>query len=337
MVKINKTIKRYKPKSILVTGGSGFVGSILVPELLRQSYSVKLLLRKSYPKMHLKCKKFIIDDYKTSNYKKIFQKTDVVIHLAGRAHVMSNKGDSLFEYRKVNLDMTRTIARHAALSGVKRFIFISSIKVNGEFTSSSSKFLPDDKPNPKDAYGISKMEAEFALIQLGKETGMEIVIIRPPLIYGPGVKANFLSLMKLLYINLPIPLGNIKNKRSLVFVGNLVNLISKLIDHPKAANQIFLISDNCDVSTSTLLRSISLLLGKNVKLFSVPNFVLNAFFFLIGKKDLSQRLLASLTIDMTKTKKLLGWSPPYSFEEGIKSTAQDFLRNIKRRKFIDII
>ena len=332
MVKINKTIERLNSKSILVTGGTGFVGSFLIPELLQQSYSVKLLLRKSYPQIDLKCKKFIIEDFNAHNLEEIFQKTDVVIHLAGRAHVnKNNKPDSLAEYRKVNLDLTKHLARHAALSGVKRFIFISSIKVNGEFTASSSKFLPDDKPNPKDAYGISKMEAEFALIELGKETGMEIVIIRPPLIYGPGVKANFLSLMKLLYKNLPVPLGNIKNKRSLVFVGNLVNLILEVIDHPKAADQIFLVSDNYDVSTSTLLSSVLLFLGKNTKLLSIPIFTLDVIFFLIGKKDLSQKLLASLSLDISKTKKLLCWSPPYSFEEGIKATVKDFLRNIKRR------
>ncbi len=326
MVKINKTIKCFKPRSILVTGGSGFVGSFLVPELLRRSYLVKLLLHKNSPQMHFKCKKFRIDNFKVSNLEKVFESTDVVIHLAARVHIINdNEKDPLVEYRKINVDLTKKLASHAASSGVKRFIYISSIKVNGEFTEASSKFLHDDKPNPKDAYGISKMEAEFALLKIAKETGMEVVIIRPPLIYGPGVKANFLSMMKWLHKNLPLPFDNIKNKRSLVFVCNLVNLISLVISHPKAGGQIFLVSDDYDVSTTTLLKLTSSFLGKKVKLFSLPVGVLKGLFFLIGKKELSQRLLLSLSLDITKTKQLLDWSPPYSFEDAIKITTEDFL------------
>ncbi len=331
MVKIIKTIEYFKPRSILVTGGTGFVGSFLIPELLRQSYSVNLLLRKKSPHIHLKCKKFIIDNLNAINLEKVFQSVDVVIHLAARVHIMKdNKKDPLAEYRKVNVHLTLKLARKAALLGVKRFIFISSVKVNGEFTVPSSKFLPDDKPNPKDAYAISKMEAEIALMKLAQETGMEVVIIRPPLIYGPGVKANFLNMMIWLHKNLPLPLGNVKNKRSFVFVHNLVDLIIKVIIHPRAAGQIFLVSDDQDVSTTTLLKSISMFLGKNSKLLSVPIFALRLLFFLTGNEKLSQRLLSSLSLDITKTKNLLGWSPPYRFEEGIKSTTEYFLRNIKK-------
>ena len=326
MVKINKTIESFKPKSILVTGASGFVGSFLIPELLRQSYLVKLLLRKSSPKIHFKCKKLRIDNLNVTKLEKVFENIDVVIHLAARVHVIKdNEKDPLAEYRKINVDLTRKLASQAASSGVKRFIFLSSIKVNGEFTEASSKFLPDDKPNPQDAYGISKMEAESALLKLGKETGMEVVIIRSPLIYGPGVKANFLSMMKWLHKNLPLPFDNIKNKRSLVFVCNLVNLILLAIIHPKAGGQIFLVSDEHDVSTTTLLKLISSFLGKKVKLFSLPVGVLKGLFFLTGKKELSQRLLLSLSLDITKTKQLLDWSPPYSFEDAIKITTGDFL------------
>jgi nucleoside-diphosphate-sugar epimerase len=332
LVKINKTIERFKSKSILVTGANGFVGSFLIPELLRQSYLVKLLLRKSSPKIHFKCKKFRIDNFNDTKLEKVFENIDVVIHLAGRVHVMKdNEKDPLAEYRKINVDLTRKLAQQAASSGVKRLIFISSIKVNGELTEASSKFLPDEKSNPQDAYAVSKKEAELALFKLAKETGMEVVIIRPPLIYGPGAKANFLSMMKLLHKNLPLPFDNIKNKRSLVYVRNLVSLISRVISHPKAAGQIFLVSDDCDVSTTTLLKLTSFFLGKKIKLFSLPVCVLKGLFFLIGRAELSQRLLSSLSLDISKTKQLLGWLPPYSFEDAIKLTAEDFLRKKKSK------
>ena len=332
MVKINKTIGRLKPESLLVTGGTGFVGSFLIPELLRQLYSVKLLLRRSSPQVNSKCKKIRINNFNAINLEKVLKSIDVVIHLAARVHVMKdNTKDALAEYREVNVNLTMKLARQAALSGVRRFIFISSIKVNGEFTENSSKFLPDEKPSPKDAYGISKMEAELALMKLAKETDMEVVIIRPPLIYGPGVKANFLTMMKWLQKNVPLPLGNIKNKRSLVFVHNLVDLISKVISHPNAADQIFLVSDDHDVSTTDLINVVSRSLGKKIKLFSLPIFVLKVIFFISGKKELSQRLLTSLSLEITKTKKLLDWSPPHRFEDAIKVTAQDYLRSSKIR------
>ena len=309
-----------------MTGASGFVGSFLIPELLHQSYLVKLLLRKSSPQVHFQCKKFRMNNFNDCSLEEIFQNIDVVIHLAAKVHIMKDiEKDPLVEYRKINVELTEKLARQAASSGVKRFIFVSSIKVNGEFTEANSKFSPDDKPNPQDPYGVSKMEAEFSLLKLAKETDMEVVIIRPPLIYGPGVKANFLSMMKWLYKKLPLPLANIKNKRSLVFIHNLVSLISVSISHPNAAGQIFLVSDDHDVSTSALLKLMSSFLGKKIKLFSLPVYALKGLFFLTGKKELSLRLLSSLSLDITKTKQLLGWSPPYSFEEAIKATAADFL------------
>ena len=239
--------------------------------------------------------------------------------------MQDKNSNSLDEYRGINVDSTLNLARQAASLGVKRFVFLSSAKVNGEINNAGQPFTADDKPDPKDPYGISKFEAEFALMQLSKETGMEVVIIRPPLVYGPGVKANFLSMMNWLYKSIPIPFGMIDNKRSLVFIDNLVDLLIRVIDHPKAAGQVFLVSDDHDVSTTTLLKSMSSALGKKVKLISVPLFFLKIIFCLIGKSNLSQRLLGSLCLDISKTKEILDWTPPVSFEEGIKKTAKSFL------------
>lgn len=323
-----------KPKviSVLVTGANGFVGSALVPELILQGYDVKQLVRtkNSYAKSNIKT--FFIDSIDNNvDFKKPLAGVDVVIHLAARVHVMREiYSNSLNEYRRINVDATLNLARQAASFGIKRFIFVSSVKVNGELTEKNSQFTADDTPNPANAYSISKMEAETALIMLSKETDMDLVILRPPLIYGPGVKANFLSMMQLLYKNPPLPFGNVKNNRSLVYIYNLVDLILKVIEHPKAPGQIFLVSDVQDISTATLHRSTSFFLGKNIKLFPVPIFVLKVIFFLTGKKSIFQKLVASLSLDISKTKQLLNWSAPYSFEEGIKATAQDFLQNIKK-------
>lgn len=232
-----------KPKvmSVLVTGANGFVGSALVPELILQGYDVKQLVRtkNSYAKSNIKT--FYIDSIDNNiDFKKLLAGVDVVIHLAARVHVMREiYSNSLNEYRRINVDATLNLARQAASYGIKRFIFVSSVKVNGELTEKNSQFTADDKPNPADAYSISKMEAETALRMLSKETDMDLVILRPPLIYGPGVKANFFSMMQLLYKNPPLPFGNIKNNRSLVYIYNLVDLILKVIEHPKAPGQIF--------------------------------------------------------------------------------------------------
>ena len=231
----------------------------------------------------------------------------------------------LDEYRRVNVESTMNLARQAASLGVKRFVFVSSVKVNGELTERDMPFQADDIPNPLDPYGVSKLEAEIGLMRLAKETGMEVVIVRPPLIYGPGVKANFLSMINILDKGLPLPFGNVSNKRSLVFIDNLVDLLIRVIDHPKAAGQVFLVSDDHDVSITTLLKSMSSALGKKARLIPVPMCVLKAIFYLIGKPGLAQRLLGSLCLDISKTKELLNWNPPISFEEGLSRTAKFFL------------
>lgn len=243
----------------------------------------------------------------------------VVIHAAARAHIMKDEvADPLAEYRRVNVDGTLNLARQAATAGVKRFIFISSINVNGEQTPLGRPFTADDIVTPKSFTGISKWEAEQGLQQLASETGMEVVIIRPPLVYGPGVKGNFASMTKLVAKGLPLPLGAIHNQRSLVAVDNLVDLIITCIDHPAAANQVFLAGDGQDLSTTELLRGVARAMDKPSRLIPVPSSLLMLGAALLGKKAVAQRLLGSLQVDISKARNLLGWEPPVSVEEGLK-------------------
>ncbi|HMY00617.1 MAG TPA: SDR family oxidoreductase, partial [Agitococcus sp.] len=260
-----------------------------------------------------------------TNWEVALNQVTTVVHIAARVHVMNDKStDPLAEFRKVNVDGTLNLARQAASAGVRRFVFISSIKVNGEKTTINHPFCADDTPDPQDAYGISKLEAEQGLRLLSEKTGMEIVIIRPPLVYGSGVKANFLSMMRWLSKGVPLPLGGIKNKRSLVSLDNLVDLTLLCCHHPAAANQIFLVSDGEDLSTSDLLRRMGQALYSPARLIPVPAIFLRFAATLLGKGDVAQRLCESLQVDITKTQQLLNWNPPVSVDEGLFKTAQSF-------------
>lgn len=250
----------------------------------------------------------------------------VVIHAAARAHVMQDADmDSLAEFRRVNVESTLNLARQANVAGVRRFIFISSVKVNGEATDLGQSYFSDDIPAPLDFYGISKMEAEQGLRRISEETGMEVVIIRPPLVYGPGVKANFLTMMKWLWSGIPLPLGAIHNKRSLVALDNLIDLIVTCIDHPAARNQTFLVSDGEDLSTPQLLRRMAEALHRPARLIPVPASLLQFVAGLIGNSDVARRLCGSLQVDISKTRQLLEWNPPVSVDEGIRRTAEHWL------------
>ncbi|AZD30984.1 UDP-glucose 4-epimerase [Pseudomonas chlororaphis] len=250
----------------------------------------------------------------------------MVIHVAARVHVMHDTlTDPLAAFREVNVEGTLNLARQAVEAGVKRFIFISSIKVNGEQTSSGAPYTADDMPAPVDPYGISKLEAEQGLLALAADTGMEVVIIRPVLVYGPGVKANFLSMMRWLYRGVPLPFGAVQNRRSLVALDNLVDLIVTCIDHPAAANQRFLASDGEDVSTTDLLRKLAFALGKPAHLIRVPVWLMSTVATFLGRRALSQRLFGSLQVDITKNQQLLGWTPPVSLDDALGLTAQYFL------------
>ena len=248
----------------------------------------------------------------------------IVIHCAARAHIMNDDSqDPLTEFRKVNTLGTLNLAKQAASAGVKRFIYISSIKVNGEGTEQNRPFKFDDNHNAQDPYGLSKSEAETALFEVGQKTGMEVVIIRPPLVYGEGVKANFASLMSFVDKGLPLPFRSIKsNKRSLVSVYNLVDLIKVCIEHPKAANQIFLVSDDHDLSTAEIVALMATVQGKRNVALPVPVWCFKLAGKLLNKAEVIDRLTGSLQLDITHTKNTLNWTPPYSVEHGFTLAAK---------------
>jgi nucleoside-diphosphate-sugar epimerase len=315
--------------SVLVTGSTGFVGRALVDHLLANEEHVLAAVRKESRDLPSSVQQLVIGDLsvleETSSALKhsLFFGVDTVIHIAARVHVMNDAAyDPLEAFIKVNRDATLVLARMASESAIKRFIFLSSIKVNGEQTKLGRSFSSSDEYVPTDPYGLSKYEAEQGLLALGKETDMEIVIIRPPLVYGEGVKANFASLMRLVGKGFPLPFRAIyRNKRSLVSVYNLVDLIKVCIDHPKAANQVFLVSDDDDLSTSQMVAMMARVQGKTNLSFPVPVWCFKLAGKIFKKAAVVDRLVGSLQLDIGHTKNTLDWAPPYSVEYGFKLTA----------------
>ncbi|MFJ5445049.1 UDP-glucose 4-epimerase family protein [Methylobacillus methanolivorans] len=304
---------------ILMTGASGFVGHHLL-KTLRSAQSVQVVCAGRRAQISSPTIDYVVDKINNiTSWSSAMAGVDVVIHLAARVHVMRDEHPNPIQsFRDTNVDGTLNLARQAAQAGVRRFIFISSIKVNGEQTPAARPFRASDVPNPQDLYGISKYEAEQGLLELAEETGIEVVIIRPPLVYGPGVKGNFASMMKWVQAGWPLPLGAIDNRRSLVSLDNLISLIITCIDHPAAANQVFLASDGEDLSTSDLLRRLADAAGVPSRLIPVPAGVLRTGLSLIGKGAIAQRLLGSLQVDIAKTQQLLGWTPPITADEGLR-------------------
>jgi UDP-glucose 4-epimerase len=309
---------------ILLTGGSGFLGEALLNDLVNKN--VRCLGRKK-PSAISVSSFYQSEIHADTDFTVAVKDTNVLIHCAARAHVMDDKSSNPLEkFREVNTHGTLNLAQHAADAGVKRFIFISSIKVNGESTELGLPFKADDVFIPTDPYGLSKYEAEIGLRKIAEKTGMEVVIIRPPLVYGPGVKANFASMMKWVNKGIPLPLGGItENKRSLVSIDNLVDLIVTCIEHPNAANQTFLVSDDDDVSTTQLLVNMAIALDVPNRLIPIPSKWFSIVAKSIDKPAISQRLCGSLQVDISKTKELLNWIPPYSSAESMKKTANAFL------------
>jgi nucleoside-diphosphate-sugar epimerase len=251
---------------------------------------------------------------------------EVVIHLAARVHVMKDNAlDPLGEFRRVNVQATARLAEQAAAAGVRRLVYVSSIKVNGEATPLLRPFRADDPPHPMDPYGLSKWEAEQAVRQVGADSGLEVVVVRPPLVYGPGVRANFRSMMKWLHRGVPLPFGAIDNRRSLVALDNLCDLLATCARHSAAAGQTFLAGDGVDLSTAELLERLGRALGRPARLVRVPVSILQGAFRLAGMGDVGNRLCASLRVDIGKARELLGWQPPIGLDEGLARAAQAFL------------
>jgi nucleoside-diphosphate-sugar epimerase len=316
--------------NILITGASGFIGQALCRELLHNNKTSIIFVTSRSPRLEnnfpYPIEPVAITSLSDLNQRQdILARVDCIIHLAARVHQMKDTAaDPLAAFRAINTEATLNLARQAAQHGVKRFIYLSSIKVNGEKTTPGCPFTADDTPAPQDPYGISKAEAEIQIRELSAETGLEVVIIRPPLVYGPGVKANFLSMMRWLDKGFPLPLGAIHNRRSLVALPNLVDLIINCLTHPAAANQTFLVSDNEDLSTTDLLRRMSNALGKPAWLLPIPVQWLECTASLLGKKAVAQRLCSSLQLDIHKTQTLLNWTPPISVDEALQYTARHF-------------
>ena len=320
--------------NILVTGANGFVGSRLMAVDLPRTSSIRLrgALRSGKTSPNKLANTVCIDAIgPTTSWIEALTGMNVVVHLAARVHILDEgSAEVISEYRFVNVQGTLNLARQAAAAGVHRFIFLSSIKVNGEETFAGQAFSEDSLPNPSDPYGISKYEAEEGLKTICEQTGMEYVIIRPPLIYGPGVKANYQNLIQLVKRGIPIPLGSVSNKRSMLALDNLINFIILAVDDPRAANQTFLLSDGQDLSSAELVVKIARALHVVPRLWSIPICFLRMMGFAAGRRAVVHRLLGSLQVDSSKARKLLNWTPLIGVDEGISRAVAPMLTRSKR-------
>jgi nucleoside-diphosphate-sugar epimerase len=311
----------------VVTGASGFIGSSLSTSLLSSGYRVTAAVRAGtlteLPARSGVERAIVGDINANTSWSSVLTNVDCVIHCAARAHVMHETGgDAVAAYRAVNVDGSRRLAEQAAAAGVRRLLYLSSIKVNGEQTALGASFLFSDTPAPEDAYAISKWEAEQAIREVAAQTGLEVVIVRPPLVYGPGVKGNLARLLKLTCLGLPLPFGVVRNQRSLIGLDNLVDLLIHCIDHPAAAGQTFLVSDGEDLSTPDLIRHMAAAMGRSARLFPMPVSLLRLAGSALGKRAEIDRLVGSLQIDSSHTRRVLGWTPPVSVQEGIRRMVQ---------------
>ncbi len=322
---------------LLVTGANGFVGQAICEHLAGLQHDVVAQMRTDRALLNSEqstqyIRRLIADLDQIFQEKKSFDGIDAVIHCAARVHqVQEASADPLAAYRVINTQATLGLAQAAFEAGVRRFVFISSVKVNGEFTLPGQAFRSQDAA-PQDPYGISKWEAELGLLDIAAKTGMEVVIIRPPLVYGPGVKANFLTMMRTVQRGIPLPLGAINNQRSLVALPNLVDFITLCLTHPKAANQTFLISDQQDVSTTELLRYLGHALHRPARLIRVPQSLLQMGLKAIGKGGMAQRLCGDLTVDSTPATNSLGWKPPCTAQQGLQLTADHFFKQLAEQR-----
>jgi len=322
---------------VLVTGANGFVGNALVAALQRNDHSVRRALRNGREEESDAVAVGDINGH--TDWTVALHDIDVVIHLAARVHVMhESAADPLAAFREVNVAGTENLARQAAAGGVKRLVYVSSIKVNGESTLTPRTLSPSpspvngggvqniftelDVPSPQDPYGISKWEAEQALHRVAAETGLEVVIVRPSLVYGAGVKGNFAQMLKALARGIPLPFASVRNRRSLLYVGNLADALLACATHPAAAGQTYLVSDGEDISTPELLRRLGAAMGRPARLFPCPPALLKLVGRLSGRSAQVERLLGSLQIDSGKIRRNLNWTPPYSLQQALQATAE---------------
>jgi nucleoside-diphosphate-sugar epimerase len=309
---------------ILLTGATGFIGKSLAFELLQQNFNVSIAVRQKTNPFPCKVKQFVVGDFGDNpDFSASLAEVDCVIHLAGRAHVIDKiETSELNGFRNINRDLTLHLAKQAIDSGVKRFLFLSSIRVNGN--QNNKPFLETDMPNPQESYAISKYEAEQDLMQLSQDTGLEVVIIRPPLVYGYGAPGNFGRLVKWVgtKLILPLPLGSVKNARSLIAIDNLVSFIITCVAHKNAANEVFLISDRDDLSTTQLLRKIAKAFNKKIFLLPIPVQLMIFLAGLLGRRADAIRLFSSLRVDSSKAKELLDWDPKITMDEQLLKIAK---------------
>lgn len=314
-------------KKILVTGATGFIGKPLCAKLLADGFQVRAAVWLEEPDAGLPTgiEISLIDSIgPDTDWAQALAGIDTIIHLAARVHVMAEKDtDPLSAYRRVNVAGTERLARLAAASGVKRMVFMSSVKVHGE--ESLTRYTEQDTPAPLDPYGVSKFEAEESLKRIATETGLEVVFIRPPLVYGPGVKANYFKLMDIVARGLPLPFGSVNNARSMIYVGNLIDAVALCAKHPQAAGKTYLVSDGEDVSTPDLIRRIAAALNSPERMFPFPSSLMRFAGRIMGKTAAIDRLLGSLVVDDGKIRKDLGWKPPFTMAEGLAETGKWYI------------
>lgn len=316
------------PRRVLVTGATGFVGSALCARLAAAGIEVVPAVRTP---SGLPREAAVGNLDASTDWRPALAGCDAVVHLAARVHVMDDMAHHpLALYRAINTDATLNLARQAVQAGVKRFVYISSIKVNGE--GGDAPYRETDTPAPEDAYAISKWEAEQGLRRIAEETGLGIVVLRPPLVYGPGVRANFLRLMNTIRRGWPLPLGAIRNRRSLLYLGNFVDAIRLCVEHPAAAGQTFLLDDGEPVSTPELIRAVAHALDRPARLLAVPVKIFRFAGMLLGKRTAVARLTDSLFVDSSAIRSQLGWTPPYTMEQGLDATVAGWRRSMKDRQ-----
>jgi nucleoside-diphosphate-sugar epimerase len=322
-------MKVKKLRKALVTGASGFVGQSLCRHLLNSGIEVVAAVRRKITEgglADIPCAQISAGEiHSKTDWATAIAGVDTVFHLAARVHVMrENAGNPLEEFRKVNVAGTEHLARSAVASGVKRLVYVSSIGVNGLLTDFGRPFSETDNPNPHNAYAISKWEAEQCLSRVAADTGLEVVIVRPPLVYGAGAPGNFAQMLKVLARGMPLPFASVDNRRSLIYVGNLVDALALCATHPAAAGQTYLVGDGEDISTSDLLRRLGVEMGHPARLFPCPQAFLKLAGLLTGKSDQVERLLGSLQVDSGKIRRELNWRPPYTLEQGLRATAERY-------------